>query len=275
MHLISTLAAAEFPMKYKLFKILERFGALHGALTLSLGGRTFLVPADQWHFWQLRDPGLYQRDRIDILAACMRERLEDCHFLDLGADIGAVSRTVFSIAPNVRAITAIEPNPSSFRYLKANLDGLPIPALALNIAVSDFSGLVSLERDATRQSDHAGYVKADTQGSTRVEPIDAFFKPLARDLVVKIDVEGQERAVFLGGQQVLGQARRVVLFMEIHRGVIQRSGISPEQIFAAAEAVRPCEWYLSEPGMPRIDRARPFFDQFPVNQHDVIGVMRE
>ncbi|MDE2333676.1 MAG: FkbM family methyltransferase [Rhodospirillales bacterium] len=273
MDLITTLATSKFPFKYKVFKALDRFGALSGELKLRVGGKDFHVPADQWYFWQLRDATRYQEKRLDSLCRLTGEFLADCHLLDLGADIGAVSRIMLAKMTNIHAVTALEPNPSAYRYLKANLTGLPIPAEALNIAVSDVSGLVNLERDASRQSDHSGFVRPDANGTTRAEPVDSFFTARCQDLLVKIDVEGQERAVFLGAQKTLRQARRVLLFVEIHRDVVDRTGISAEQIFSAAEAIRPCEWYLADPGTPPVDRARPFFDQFPARQYDVIGVM--
>lgn len=110
---------------------------------------------------------------------------------------------------------------------------------------------------------------------TKIEPVDHFYRRMADDIVMKIDVEGHEQATFRGAAEALRQSRRVVVFVEMHRAVIDRTGISPEMIFAAAEAHRPCVWFLAEPGLPPIDRSRPFFEQFPVEQHDVIGLMHE
>ncbi|HEY8609758.1 MAG TPA: FkbM family methyltransferase [Roseomonas sp.] len=273
--LVEGLAKREYPLKYSLFRLLRAAGFLKLELTFRLGDGELYAPADEWNFWRLRDVARYDPD-LTTLCRFVNERIGEFDLLDLGADIGMVSRFVHSECPGLRSVTAVEPNPFSFAYLERNLRTLPIPAKALKMAVSDFTGLARLEFDPMRQSDHAGHIEVGEAGDNMVavETVDRIFVPRARDLVMKIDVEGEERAVCGGAQETVQRAERVVLFMEVHPDVIRRTGGSAEELFEAAEAIRPCEWFLSDPGMPRVDRRRHFFQQFPqVRQHDVIGFM--
>lgn len=270
---VGVLATRKWPFKYRTYKVMLRARLLQGALRFTIGDREFLAPADEWYFWKIESAEDYQKVRLNTLCSFVDRTLSDVDLVDLGADIGVVSRIIGSRSKRICEILAIEPNPLSFVYLKHNLNVSPISAEALNIAVSDFSGHAKLKFDSSRHSDHAGYLQPGSKGDTHIESLDRIYRPGDRDLLLKIDVEGQERAVFRGATKILQKVRRAVIFLEVHRAVVDRTGISPEEIFSAAEAARPCNWFLSEPEMPRIDRNRSFFEQFSVEQHDVIGVL--
>jgi len=271
--LLKSLMKKRYLGKYRIFKILLKFGLLDKSVNIEFFEDSITVPADQWHYWKLCTPERYQPIRLSVLSEVINTRLDQFDFIDLGADIGIVSGKIYKFCPRLQQIIAVEPNPSSFWYLKQNLSRMNIDSHALNIAASDFEGRALMICDSTRQSDHSGYIDHDTEGSTIVGKIDDFYVPKSPDLAIKIDVEGQEKAIFGGATNAIGLAGRVVLFLEIHRRVIERTSISAETIFEQAEMIRSFQWFLSDPNRTKIDRDCPFFEQFPtIVQHDVIGV---
>jgi hypothetical protein len=91
-------------------------------------------------------------------------------------------------------------------------------------------------------------------------------------LVMKIDVEGQEMQVLEGAGEVLGRSGKVLVLLEVHPKVLQRDGITPEDLFASAEKYRQFRWIVPAVDNIEIDRYRSFYEQVPLKQYDVIGV---
>ncbi|MCW8085157.1 FkbM family methyltransferase [Sabulicella glaciei] len=273
--LLQILSRHNYPGKHRLFRILRDAGLLRSELRFELGGIALHAPAEEWNFWRLRDARLYDPD-VDALGRFAQARLGSFDLLDLGADVGMVSRLIHAACPELRSITAVEPNPASFGFLRRNLEALPLPTRALNLAVSDKPGEAVLAAEAGRRSDHAAHLRTEGAGlRVTVERVDAIFSPVAPDLLLKLDVEGEEAATLRGAERTLRRPRRAVLFMEIHPEVLRRGGGSAEALFAAAEAIRPCRWFLADAAATPVDRALPFFQQVPERQHDVIGLMDE
>ncbi|MEP7766294.1 FkbM family methyltransferase, partial [Sanguibacter sp. 26GB23] len=84
------------------------------------------------------------------------------------------------------------------------------------------------------------------EGNTAVTSLDAWFAQNEIELpllvVLKIDVEGQEDAVFRGAQHLLKQCQNCVVLLEIHPDVLSASNMQAEHLFEQAEAIRPLTW---------------------------------
>ena len=104
------------------------------------------------------------------------------------------------------------------------------------------------------------------------EPLDNALQKITlnSDLAIKIDVEGQEAEIFKGAQSTLKKCEKAVILLEIHPDTLERDGLTPEDLFAAVESIRKCRWYV--PLLDKtFDRSVPFFEQFPIQQYDLIG----
>ena len=269
------LATSRLPLKYKLFNSLKNRNLLNYAIPYPFHDRIIEAPADQWYFWKNCGVETYQVGRLKLFSALLNDRFGPFDLLDLGADIGIVSNQISYFCPGLQSVIAAEPNPLSFSYLEKNLKSIGVPATAMNVAISDSNRTANLIFDEKSQSDHSGYINLDTPGNTLVQKIDSIYNGEANDLAIKIDIEGQELAAIKGGEITIRSKKNIGLFLEIHRNVVDRTNISPENIFSAVEKIRPCEWFLAESDTPKVDRNRRFFEQFPhVRQHDVIGFMK-
>ena len=126
-------------------------------------------------------------------------------------------------------------------------------------------------------SDHSGYVKKCGSGSTEMITLDLllgkYYDDSIESLILKIDVEGQEKAVFLGGRGTILSYKNVIVFLEIMPKVLERENSSAEDIFQTAESIRKFDWVLSDYPYTKIDRSKPFSEQFGASiQRDVIGI---
>lgn len=266
---------SNLPGKYRLYRWLAKHRSRY-VIQHPLGKGYFSVPVDEWCYWTERGPGNYYLDEfIPFFQAINRTKIA-FDFFDLGADIGTVSALVTHHCQSLQRIIAFEPNGNSFELLCDNLKALDIEHFAENQAVSDFNGSANFIADSTRSNDHEGYIDTCTTGETPVITVDSWLQqnptPASPLCVIKIDVEGQEQQVLEGARQLIQNSEQLILLLEFHPDVLERTGETPEDLMAAAEALRSFDWYLPLRQNQQIDRTQPFYAQYPKQQYDVIGI---
>jgi FkbM family methyltransferase len=271
--ILGVLSRARYPGKYRIFKTLHRMGLLSGAIHHNLGTYPFSVPADQYYFWRICGPLNYQIRRLERFSRILTEFQRGFVFFDLGADVGEVSMQMKRLCPLVQKIIAVEPNPNAFQYLRENLDVLDIPTQAIRAAVSNFNGAAKFSFLKCMGSDHSGHLDELGEEEVEVARLDSIYNGGDSDIAIKIDVEGEEKNVLDGAANTLATSRSVCLYLEIHPDIIGRTGVTADEIFKAAEQIRPFRWCLAEERFPQVDRSRAFFEQFSdEQQYDVIGI---
>jgi len=269
--ILSVLSRGDYRGKWRLYRLLQSLGLLTGTITRKIGGHDFLAPADAGEFWNVYDRP-YDR-RLVALAQEINELGCCVLFMNMGANTGIWSAQIGALCSGVNKIVAVEPNPKCFSLLKMNLFRLAVAAEAINAAVSDYDGDGKFSFDATIGADHAGHLTSNGMHEVRVVRADSICNDPAKSIALKIDVEGAERDAIRGARRLIEQAANVIVFVEVHPETIHRSEVAAEEIFTAAEAIRPFSWRVAGAGALPVSRTRPFFDQFPDTQeYDVIGV---
>jgi FkbM family methyltransferase len=272
--IISYLQTKDFKGKYRLYLILKSLFPGHLIEHDSPQGN-FALPLSELCFWIEGGPWNYYIEEFEPLFDVINQVNQPFTLLDLGADIGTVSRLVAMHCPGLESIVAFEPNKNSFEILARNLKTLSINTEAVNAAVSNYNGSARLIANESVNNDHEGYITKDTEGSTRVCTIDKWTEdnitasPI--NVVLKIDVEGQEIEAIQGAEHLIKSAETVILMIEIHPDVLQKTNSSPEDIFQALEQIRSVSFYLPKQGNTKIDRSDTFYNQFPRGQYDVIA----
>ena len=248
-------------------KVFRRFVIEH-----KVNNQPFFVPYDQWCFWKNYGPNNYYLDEMLPFTQMINESLSSFDFIDLGADIGTVSGLIKTHCPKLNPIIAVEPNPTSYHILKNNHQR---NSHLFNCAVSDFEGHCQFNFQLDQGSDHEGHIDPTQQGDTEIKTLDALLSNLAinEHLVIKIDVEGQEKAVFRGAHQTIKTAKKLLLLLELHPDTLSRDNLTPEDIFIEAESIADIEWFVPLLNNKKIDRNEIFFQQFPLQQYDVIGLI--
>jgi FkbM family methyltransferase len=265
----------DWPGKYRFYQFLcKTFG--HYVIQHKIAAKPFVVPVDEWCFWLECGPQNYYLNEFVPFFEMINQNDQAFTFIDLGADIGTVSVLANFYCSQLSNIFAFEPNPQSFRLLQTNLHNIDKPSFEINAAVSDFDGQVCFSRSSTSTIDHEGHIDVSRTGDTAVFSLDTWFKlnpnELAPLLVIKIDVEGQEAAVFKGASQLIKNAKKIIVLLEIHPDVLNASNMSAEDLFEQAEVLRDFNWSIPLLKNQIVDRTIPLFTQVPCAQYDIIGV---
>lgn len=150
------------------------------------------------------------------------------HFLDVGANIG--SYTVLAGGAAGARVTAVEPIPQTFAHLARNvaLNGLAGRVNPCMCGLSDHSGTLRFTCDL----DCVNHVLAPGEELPAIEvPVRTLDELVGADTpaLIKIDVEGHERAVLLGASRTLADPRLLAVIMETN-GSGARYGISDAEL---------------------------------------------
>lgn len=172
--------------------------------------------------------GLHEHEEMGFALHFLRP---DDVFMDIGANIGSYS--VIAAGAVGAHVVSVEPIPATFRRLKRN------------ISLNDLSDRVELygvglssETSALRftaDRDTVNHVMADGErgASIEVQVMRMDDLLLGKDVpaVIKIDVEGHERAVLAGGERTLADTRVSAVIMEVN-GSGKRYGVKDEELIA-------------------------------------------
>ena len=136
-------------------------------------------------------------------------------FLDVGANFGYYSIVLASRLNKQCTVHAFEPNPPTLARLRHHvaINDLQDVVQVHDFALSDQEGTAAL---ATKQGNSGATNVVESDGASRpvrVTTLDAFCNEqrLTRLDAMKIDVEGFEERVLLGGRQTLSRWRPVLL----------------------------------------------------------------
>lgn len=152
----------------------------------------------------------------------------------------------------VQKLTAIEPNRQLFPLFESNLSNVRAAQIdCLNVAVSDFEGQGRLvERDEYPGNTHAMCVVNDPAGDIPVITLATVLqRRTTSNVAIKVDVEGAEVPALCGAADAIRSLAGVVLFVEIHDGVLNRIGMSDVDMLAAIETIRPFRWVNASDGI--------------------------
>jgi FkbM family methyltransferase len=194
--------------------------------------------------WELPDILAYERDLIrtccDSLAPFSGVTLFDC-----GADIGLFTTLLCARCDRIARIVALEPNDRVEQVLRHNLSQFPRSEVHM-AAVSNFIGRGKLLAPAYDLGDHARFLVAAEKG-VPVITLDSL-AIFGGDVLLKIDVEGEELNVLRGARETIRQANHCVLTLEAHPQVCRRSGILPNACVSYLASLRPFRFTIAETG---------------------------
>jgi FkbM family methyltransferase len=174
------------------------YGAMQGA------------PTDQAILGTYAQTGYWARRTNDALAAFFRDG--SGHYVDVGANIGLTTIPVAQ-NPRVRCL-AIEPEPTNFAHLRANVAAhCPHGNVELRqVAAFSRHATLTFEISASNIGDHRlrlqdgpGQMGEQSRSTIRVvaAPLDDILDAHQRPRAVKIDAQGAEPFIVEGGRRVL------------------------------------------------------------------------
>jgi FkbM family methyltransferase len=172
--------------------------------------------------------GLHEHCEMAFVLHMLRE---SDHFIDVGANVG--SYTVLASGVVGARTTSVEPIPDTFGYLSRNvaLNDLNGRVRCWQGGLSDHPGVLRF----TSGLDTVNHVLATGEDLPSVEvPVTTLDELVAGDppALIKIDVEGHERAVLQGAQRTLADPRLLAVVMETN-GSGARYGVSDNDLVVA------------------------------------------
>jgi FkbM family methyltransferase len=168
---------------------------------------------------------LYRRNiNLDIYESLDKNWLSELRLktiLDIGANSGYFALAMNALRPEVK-IYSFEPLPECFEELKSKTKNIP-NIQAFNIALGNQSGSLTFRRNAHNLSSsflemtnlHTTAFPDTTQSENTevsIERLDDFVKNLTLNnpLMVKLDVQGFEDQVLMGGMNTITQASVII-----------------------------------------------------------------
>lgn len=194
--------------------------------------------------WELQDILAYERDLIRTCCAALAP-FSGVTLFDCGADIGLFTALLGSRCDRIGRVLAFEPNSRVEQVLRHNLAQFPRPEVHM-AAVSNFTGRGKLLAPAYDLGDHARFLVPAEQG-VPVITLDSLGL-FGGDVLLKIDVEGEELHVLEGARETIRRAAHCVLTLEAHPQVCQRTGIAPNACLAYLSSLRRFRFTVAETG---------------------------
>lgn len=151
---------------------------------------------------------------------------------DIGANIGFWTVSLSSMLGKGGSILAIEPDVQNIAYLKKNTLEFNVDVDILNIGVSSKVGVAVLNTDETGAMNSIGIVNDVSytgQKKIKVESIDSIANRYGVPDFIKLDVEGHEYEVIVGGIFTLQQKKTIWLIEVTNNGpavieMLQKTG---------------------------------------------------
>ncbi|MEN6400784.1 MAG: FkbM family methyltransferase [Armatimonadia bacterium] len=210
-----------------------------------LRGRVFVADLDQgFRMWLHTDDWVpsemfFSGTWEDQNTRVVRRILESaCAFVDVGANIGYYTLLASKVLKH-GAVFAYEPMPSTFEWLERNIRLNKCRNVeSFPIAVSDQVGETTIHLFASDSFASASQFQAwrsDTVESVRVPTttLDSHLLPrlprVPADMLMKVDAEGGEFAIFRGAEQLLKSVRPILMF-ELFPALADAAGWQPEQL---------------------------------------------
>lgn len=162
--------------------------------------------------------GLYPNE--SLLAVARLFVNENSIVVDIGAHIGTFA---IPIAKEVEKVIAFEPSADAFPFLVQNAKENKVEVDAINKALGEQAGSGKI---VVRNASNAGANILVKGGDIPVVTLDS---EVERADFIKIDVEGMELEVLLGGVQLIERSRPVVLF-EVNLSQLRAHGTSPRAL---------------------------------------------
>jgi FkbM family methyltransferase len=181
--------------------------------------------------------GLYEKEVTSLVRQLVKKGMG---VVDLGANIGYYTLLASRLVGDSGKVYAFEPDPTAHSYLLRNIEANGCRNVAaFRKAVSNKGGVMTLIRDPL--GSESFLQDRGKNGLEVVETVtmDRFFAKEGWPPIhlVKMDVEGSEKAVLEEMRELRRKNPLVQIIMELNSAALQRAGTNREELASALEAL--------------------------------------
>ena len=266
--------------KFFFYSLLGKFNGLDQAGRFEYFGGRVYIPLRVPETLYVNDFSLFQGLREINFAHQLNSMFEEFVLLDCGGYFAQVSMRIEKLCPGLENTVIFDPNAENCVYSRANLELTGKPFKVINAAVSDFSGNARLIFPEGPNVPDSAYIEKCEDGDIGVLRLDDLLASHSIDLsgknvAIKLDVEGQEKAAVLGAERVIREAGAVCFFMELHPGVLKRTGQTAESLLQSVSEIRHTDWYVADQPDLKLMSGAPVFEQIGEERIiDIVGVAK-
>jgi FkbM family methyltransferase len=264
--------------EFFLYSLLGKFNKLDQAGRFEYFDGVVYIPLKVPETLYINDFSLFQGLREVNFAHQLNAMFDEFVLLDCGGYFAQVSMRIAKLCPGLSNVVLFDPNSENCEYSQANLQLMGKPYSVINAAVSDFSGKATLVFPEGPNSPDSAFIEKCDDADISVLRLDDLLTThnldlAGKNLAIKLDVEGQEMAAVMGAERVIREAGGVCFFMELHPGVLKRTGQTAESLLQSVSEIRSTQWYLADQPDLKLTLNTPIFEQIGEERIcDVIGV---
>lgn len=264
---------------WRMLRGLQYCGMLKGVAEFQLrDGSIVEISLDTPHVYDPDLPDWYEPLAIKCVADAVNGYGLPFVLFDCGADSGLYSRLLIAETQHIMKVIAFEPNRDMYRVLCRNLtrERIGIPSESFVCGVADFNGFGKLVAPPNSKGKESFFIEhSDVETEITVRTLDSIGLPTGNNLVIKLDIEGAELSALKGAQATLRDAGHLIIQIEAHPKVMQRTGIEPMDIVNYLRKLRPFSVTAcgnhTDPIYPITRFDIPLFEQLPADvKYDLV-----
>jgi FkbM family methyltransferase len=182
--------------------------------------------------------GVYEKPETDFLRSVFRPGMT---FLDVGANLGYYTALAIVHIGKDGKIIALEPDAENFSFLQRTVRANHAEnVVCIQKAAADREGECTLYVSSENRGDNRLYRNdlCDDSYNVEVSTVDSLLRECGVSGVdlMKIDVQGFERQVFLGMKETIRRSANLIMLMEFWPFGLESAGTNPLEFLKELEA---------------------------------------
>ena len=227
-------------------------------VTLPLGAK--MVVPSRFPSARSYSSGLYEPDVTALFQDIVKAGVT---VVDLGANVGYYTLIASQMVGPNGMVYAFEPDPRNYKYLLGNIKANDCPnVIAVEKAVSNSTMPMNFILDPQGAEGWLIPVGRSEGTSMIVQAVslDDFFgqKGWPSIDLIKMDIEGGEKAALEGMSELSRRNPGMQLIMELNLTSTRRAGVDPEALFVILQKLGFCYGYIIEQGLRPYSVAHAF-----------------
>lgn len=221
--------------------------------------------------------GVYEKPETTFLLNVFKSGMT---FLDVGANLGYYTALAITRVGKQGKIIALEPDVENYSFLQKTVRANNAEnVVCIQKAAADRAGSLTLYVSSGNRGDNRLYANdlSDKSYEVEVSTVDTLLEEngVSKVDLVKIDVQGFERQVFLGMKETIRRSERMIMLMEFWPFGLESAGTKTLEFLKELEAAGLELFELTAQGqLKKIAGKEQFISRYPGRKYANIVAVR-